>query len=238
MRTRRLRQLHTLRLYLLPGILFLGILAANVYIFRQYFGADASLMMSGEGTTQAASLPRNLLAPQEIKGLVKTEAPHATITKIELQNQRNKLIYVVSLGEKAQLVFDAQTGLRLGGEMSAVIREKNAPDSLAPRMDFASAGEQALSQKPGGTISKIDLEAKNGDPTYTVHFTDGSAVGVAADKPASTTNQSSSDSSSSTDTNGTADESPTTPSGSTDNTPATSSTSTGPASSDDDAETP
>jgi uncharacterized membrane protein YkoI len=172
------------RLYLLPAILFLVIIGANIYVFKQASHSTKPITNLFAGNTQGltSSLPSSLLTLEKVRQLASIEAPDNVITKIELENKDEQLVYVVSLENNSQLVFDAQTGVKLsqsttdGEQISAAL-----PADYTPSISFAAAGDIASAKKPSGSISKIKLGQEDGEVIYTVEFTDQSEITVAAD---------------------------------------------------------
>jgi uncharacterized membrane protein YkoI len=178
------RQPKTIQAYLLPAVLFLALIGANVYIYRQNTGhsTEPTSLAATSDLKGADARTARLLPLDKVKDLATIEAPDTAITGIELRTTDSKrLVYVVTLGSDTHLTFDAQTGARLSDDSHKKPSSKEAlPFGFTPTLDFETAQRTALAQYPGGVVGKIELVPDKGIVVYSVHFTDGAQVAIAA----------------------------------------------------------
>ncbi|HTE22336.1 MAG TPA: PepSY domain-containing protein [Candidatus Limnocylindria bacterium] len=172
----------TIRFYFLPVAFFVAIVGVSTYAFTQVARHDNPFANSLTGEPSLTTpLPGNLLPLDKVKSLAAAEAPRTAITKIQLENKDKRLVYVVSLASKEQLVFDARTGDKLSDAAADDNPSKAVlPASLTHTIDFDNARKIALVQIPDGIVNEMELLSDQGQIVYSVHFTDGSSVHIAA----------------------------------------------------------
>lgn len=170
-----------IRLYILSGTLFSAIVMVNIFIFAQNLRGSQPVASLSKGASLVAPLPSSLLPIEQVKTLAAKAAPDTPITKIKLESKDKQFVYIVSLANNKQLIFDAQTGDKLPDATAHSEPAKGTlPQNFVPSIGFAVVQEIGLAQKPGGVISKIELSPANGQVVYSIHFTDGSLIDVAA----------------------------------------------------------
>lgn len=184
-------QPNNIRLYLLAAGLFVAIVGINVYTYQQHSKDNEQLSSLAAESPLSTSSPSAVLPVEQVKSLAAREAPHTAVAKIELTNKDQKLVYIVSLANKTQLVLDAATGAKLANAPSATKPAKDSlPADLKPSINFLGARDIALTHKPAGVINKIELEPVGNQAVYKVYFSDGSKLDIGAtdgavQKPAS-----------------------------------------------------
>jgi uncharacterized membrane protein YkoI len=171
----------TIRLYLLPVFFFVALVGVNLYIYQ----TSGHTTPSGSRANSADagfphSLPDNLLPLEKVRSLATAEAPNVAITKIRLEQRDAKPAYIVSFANSTQLVFDAQTGKKLDSGVGLVGDTAASLPPFAASLGFDDARDIALAKIPNGVVREIELKTVDSAIVYSVHFTDGSSVTIAA----------------------------------------------------------
>lgn len=161
----------------LPG---LAALAAIVIV------GSASAIVATNQTNRARNseieIPTNLdgvKSIDEIRSLALTDVPNGTIVGIELEQEDNGLVYKVKFADGSVRLYNAKTGANLTAN-SGVETDDSVPAGFTPSVTLVDARAIAQAQRPGQTITKIELESENGVIVYSVRFSDGGRVDVNA----------------------------------------------------------
>jgi uncharacterized membrane protein YkoI len=120
-----------------------------------------------------------VLSVNDIRDKALAEVPGGTITGVELENEDGKLVYKVKFSDGSIRLFDAKTG-ELIVKNSGVETDESVPAGFVAQIDISRAREIAQAQRPGKTISKVELETENGVVVYSFRFTDDGRVDVNA----------------------------------------------------------
>ncbi len=129
-----------------------------------------------------ASIPSNLsdvLSVNDIRTKALAEVPDGTITGIELENEDGQLVYKVKFSDGSIRLFNAKTG-ELIVKNSGLETDDSVPAGFVAQIDISRAREIAQAQRPGKTITKVELETENGVVVYSFRFSDDGRVDVNA----------------------------------------------------------
>lgn len=131
-------------------------------------------------------VPENLdglLPLNDIKAIASKDAGDTTIVGVELEKEDSGLVYKVKFSDGSFRLYDAKTG-------EAVASNDDEESGEVPASGFnsgiglAKAREIAAGQRPGATITKIELENEHGTVVYSIRFSDGGRVDVNAESGA------------------------------------------------------
>ena len=129
-------------------------------------------------------LPQNLdgvLAIEEMTVLAQNDAPvGATISKVEIENEHGVVLYKVKFSDGSYRLYDAKTGLPYVDTSAGVETDESVPAGFVAGITLQQARDTAAAQRPGKTITKIELETENGVVVYSVRFSDDGRVDVNA----------------------------------------------------------
>lgn len=120
----------------------------------------------------------DLLPLNQIRDIALADAGDNTITGIELEKEDQGLVYKVKFSDGSIRFYDAVSG--------EAVDVKSGDDDSVPASGFtgglsiAEARQIASDQRPGATITKIELENEHGVVVYSVRFSDGGRVDVNA----------------------------------------------------------
>jgi uncharacterized membrane protein YkoI len=144
-------------------------LTNNQYLIKMEKGKRIYKIKLNSNTAEIVSMikiedqkPQQVLTETEIRSLI-TEKTKGTITSIKKERQDGKEIYIVSVNEGTNLIsfiVDSVSGTILSTSPTV----KTEPSK---RLSKAEAVEVAI-QQVDGTVDKINLETKNGQPYYFV----------------------------------------------------------------------
>ena len=129
-------------------------------------------------------MPQNLdgvLAIEEMTVLAQNDAPvGATISKVEIENEHGVVLYKVKFSDGSYRLYDAKTGLPYVDTSAGVETDESVPAGFVAGITLQQARDTAAAQRPGKTITKIELETENGVVVYSVRFSDDGRVDVNA----------------------------------------------------------
>lgn len=174
-RTNSLGFSHGLLLPVLVILLVIG--GVSYYVYSK--NSNGSLNSETEQTTEPLPepLPDSLLSVSKLKELVNTHKPGQAITGVELEQEEDGLVYKISLADGTVLLFNAETGSLVSTSVEDSRQEENdLPDDFTVGVDFIKARSIALDEKPGATITKMELEAEDGAVVYNIRFSDKSRI--------------------------------------------------------------
>ncbi|HRF28031.1 MAG TPA: PepSY domain-containing protein [Candidatus Saccharibacteria bacterium] len=118
----------------------------------------------------------NVLSLDDIRAIATKDAGDASVTGIELEKEDSGLVYKVKFSDGSVRLYDAKTGEAInpanGDELPA--------NGLQGAISLSEARQIAQNQRPGATITKIELENEHGVVVYSVRFSDGGRVDVNA----------------------------------------------------------
>lgn len=103
-----------------------------------------------------------------------------------ITQHKTKHLYALSallfLGIVGTYAYTFGTFSKKDAALSSTTESQTGPTSVPEMVDVEGAREIAQAQKPGVTVTKVDSVPVNGQiTTYTVHFTDGTKLDVAAE---------------------------------------------------------
>lgn len=129
-------------------------------------------------------LPQNLdgvLAIEEMTVLAQNDAPiGTTISKLEIENEHGVVLYKVKFSDGSYRLYDAKTGLPYVDTSASIETDGSVPADFVAGITLQQARDTAAAQRPGKTITKIELETENGVVVYSVRFSDDGRVDVNA----------------------------------------------------------
>jgi uncharacterized membrane protein YkoI len=165
----------------LLAVVIIGVGAAGVYVSKHQAKKTLNSQNDTNKISLSAPLPADLLPVDKVKELATTQKPTSAITGVELQKEEGVFVYKVKLADGTVLSFNAKTGEKVTKTGETELNStKDISSATKPAISFDKAREVALKQKPGGTISKIELELEEGKLVYSARFTDGARVDVSA----------------------------------------------------------
>lgn len=154
----------------------LAVLAAIVIV-----GTTSALVATNRANVardQEIEVPANL--DDLLRTIAEADSGGASITGIELEKEDEGLLYKVKFSDGSIRYYDAKTG-------DAVNPKSENDDDEVPASSFsggnslAEARQIAAHERPGKTITKIELENEEGVVVYSVRFSDGGRVDVSAE---------------------------------------------------------
>lgn len=159
----------------------LAVLAAIVIV-----GTTSALVATNRANVardQEIEVPANLddlLPLDQLRDIALADSDGASITGIELEKEDEGLLYKVKFSDGSIRFYDAKTG-------ESVTQKSEDDDDDVPAGSFvggislAEARQIASDERPGKTITKIELENEEGVVVYSVRFSDGGRVDVSAE---------------------------------------------------------
>jgi uncharacterized membrane protein YkoI len=102
-----------------------------------------------------------------------------TITSIELETEEGVTIYKVKFSDGTFRFYDATTG-QAYVKPSEIESDESVPADFVAGITIQQARDIASAERPGQTITKIELETEEGVVVYSVRFADGGRVDVSA----------------------------------------------------------
>lgn len=159
-------------------ITIVAIVGASYYVYTKNNTPQTNSREITAETTLKEPLPDSLVTVDKVKNLAGDKKPSYAIISITLKNEDGVLLYVVKLSDGTHLFFNARTGALTSGtvEDEEETSTGTLPVNLTVSIGFDQARELAVSQKPGATVQKIELETEDGVVVYNVRFTDKSRV--------------------------------------------------------------
>ncbi|HRJ06750.1 MAG TPA: PepSY domain-containing protein [Candidatus Saccharibacteria bacterium] len=157
----------------------LAVLAALVIV-----GSTSAFVATNQAHTARDAeieVPANLddlLSFDEVRALAIKDMPNGVITGIELEKEDNGMVYKVKFADGTVRIYDAKTGEAV--TKSGSESDDSVPSSFNAGITAEKARQIALDQRPGKTITKIELETEHGTVVYSVRFSDGGRVDVDA----------------------------------------------------------
>lgn len=158
----------------------LAVLAAIVIV-----GTTSALVATNRANVahqQEIEVPANLdglLPLDDIRAIALKDAGDASITGIELEKEDEGLLYKVKFSDGSFRLYDAKTGEPVVASSDTDNDDVSVKD-VANTIGLAEARRIASEQRPGATITKIELESEEGVIVYSVRFSDGGRVDVNA----------------------------------------------------------
>jgi uncharacterized membrane protein YkoI len=134
---------------------------------------------------QESALPADLaatLSVDDIRAIALAEVPSGSITGIELEQEDGVLLYKVKFSDGSFRLYNANTGELVNKDEFET--DETVPSGYVPGITLQEARTIAQNQRPGKTITKIELEVENGVVVYSVRFSDEGRVDVNADNGA------------------------------------------------------
>ncbi len=129
-------------------------------------------------------LPQNLegvLGVEEMQTLALNDVPSgASIVNIEVENENGVVLYKVKFSDGSYRLYDAKTGLPYVDASAGVETNESVPVGFVAGITLQQARDTASTQRPGKTITKIELETENGVVVYSVRFSDDGRVDINA----------------------------------------------------------
>lgn len=176
-----------------------------VLIVLVFVGSASAAVTSSRINQQReneSALPADLatsLSIDDIRAIALSEVPSGSITGIELEQEDGVLIYKVKFSDGSTRLYNANTGELVN--KNEFETDETVPSGYVPGITLQEARTIAQNQRPGKTITKIELEVEEGVVVYSVRFSDEGRVDVNADTGAvvRVKNEQTSDSSDSSD---------------------------------------
>lgn len=176
---------------------------------------SASALVTNNRAEQARQSEIEL--PSDLESILSVDAiqiqaladePNLTVVSIELENEDEGLLYKVRYSDGSVRFYDSKTGAAVARNQNAEVDE-SVPSDFVAGISINQARQVAQNQRPGKTITKIEIETENGVVVYSFRFSDNGRVdvnasngsvlrvrGVDGQKQGSSTDDSSDDSSS------------------------------------------
>ncbi|MEK7602979.1 MAG: PepSY domain-containing protein [Patescibacteria group bacterium] len=153
-----------------------------------FVGGASALVARGQtrnSLNRQSALPDDLsgiLSLDAIKAKALTDAPAGTtLSSIELENEDIGLIYKVRYSDSSFKLYNAKTGeLVTNTDDDDLEIDDSVPADFVAGITIEKAREIAQAQRPGKTVTKIELETEDGKVVYSVRFSDGGRVDVSA----------------------------------------------------------
>lgn len=162
------------------GLVMLLLLATTVYALDN---RSKSLARQTE-IEDTVALPLNLndvLGVDEMTTLAQSDAPQgATVASVEIENEHGAVLYKVKFSDGSFRLYDAVTGLPYVDTEKSSETSESVPAGFVAEITVQQARDLASAQRPGKTITKIELETEEGKVVYSVQFSDGGRVDVSA----------------------------------------------------------
>lgn len=173
----------TVRIWITIIIVLVLIGAAGFYVIKNRTSREASTSNS-QVKSQQQPLEKNLdglLAFYKIKSLAAKEKSGAVVSQVGLVQTASGPTYHVELKDGDSIDFDAKTGSKIS---NAGVKDytdgDHLPAGFTPAIGFAYAGQTARKQITGGSITRIELEAKDNTAVYNVQFSTGEYIVINA----------------------------------------------------------
>ncbi len=164
----------------------LGIVAAVALLGTAAYALDARSTSRARQTVieDTVELPESLegvLGVGEMQALALADAPDGTsIVSIEIENEHGVVLYKVKFSDGSYRLYDAKSGAAFVDNASDVETDESVPTGFVAGISLQQARNIASAQRPGKTITKIELETENGVVVYSVRFADDGRVDVNA----------------------------------------------------------
>ena len=156
-----------------------------VLIMIVFVGSTSAAVTSSRINQQReneSALPADLAASlsiDDIRAIALTEVPGGLITGIELEQEDGALLYKVKFSDGSTRLYNANTGELVN--KNEFETDETVPAGYVAGITLQEARTIAQNQRPGKTITKIELEAEEGIIVYSVRFSDKGRVDVNAD---------------------------------------------------------
>ncbi len=143
-------------------------------------GANRQRMNSEKKVALPADLA-NILGVADIREAALKDVPNGTVTGIELEKEEGILIYKVRFSDGTIRYYDATTGLAVLKPVDDEDgQDESVPAGFVAGVNMQQARDIAQAQRPGKTITKIELETEHNVVVYSVRFSDGGRVDIDA----------------------------------------------------------
>jgi uncharacterized membrane protein YkoI len=162
--------------------------AIAVLIMVIFVGASSAAVTTSRSNNAREAeieIPRDLaalLSFDDIRTVALTEVPTGTVVGVELEQEDGVLIYKVKFSDGSFRLYDANTGVLVNKDQLEV--EESVPAGFVAGISLQEARTTAQNERPGKTITKIELEVENGVVVYSVRFSDDGRVDVDANSGA------------------------------------------------------
>lgn len=164
-------------------VLMVTVGGAGYYVYNRQNNSNDSLtnLSADEANSIAEALPDDISGVVEFS-TIQSKITDKTIAQIELQTEDGSLVFKVTFTDGTATYFDALTGLAADKDVDTSEAEDTEalPASFVPGVTFAQARATAMTEMPGKSIIKIELELEEGSVVYSVRFSDNSRVDVNA----------------------------------------------------------
>jgi uncharacterized membrane protein YkoI len=162
---------------LVIALLFVGTASAVAWQAKK----DVSLRQSViEDNLQLPTNLDDVLSVAQIREKAVADQPSgASITQIELENEEGSIVYKVKFSDGSFRLYDARTGESIVKSEVAEI-DGTVPAGFVAGISLQQARDIAAAQRPGQTVTKIELETEGNVVVYSVRFADSSRVDVNA----------------------------------------------------------
>lgn len=183
----KVTQLNIKQLFNQKNFRFASAFAVVLMATTVFYALDnRSESLSRQNTIKSVvELPQNLsgvLGADEMRTLAEKDAPAgATITQVEIENEHGAVLYKVKFSDGSFRLYDAVTGLPYVDTASGEVEnDESVPAGFVAGITIQQARDTAAAQRPGKTITKIELETEEGKVVYSVRFSDDGRVDVDA----------------------------------------------------------
>ncbi|MCW1908399.1 MAG: PepSY domain-containing protein [Candidatus Saccharibacteria bacterium] len=162
---------------LVIALLFVGTASAVAWQAKK----DVSLRQSViEDNLQLPANLDDVLSVAQIREKAAADQPAgASIMQIELETEEGSVVYKVKFSDGSFRLYDARTGEHFVKNEVAEV-DGTVPAGFVAGISLQQARDIAVTQRPGQTVIKIELETEEGAVVYSVRFADGSRVDVNA----------------------------------------------------------
>lgn len=135
-----------------------------------------------EDTIELPEQLDGVIGIEQMQTLAAVDAPAgATVTSVEIENEHGSVLYKVKFSDGSYRLYDAATGLPyVGTEEEALETDESIPAGFVAGISLQEARDIAAVQRPGKTITKIELDVEEGTVVYSVRFSDDGRVDINA----------------------------------------------------------
>lgn len=176
-----LKQLVSQKSFLYVGILALVMLTGTTAYALENRNQSIARQNIIEDTVELPENLEGLISVDQMRTLALNDAPEgSTISQIEVENEHGSVLYKVKFSDGSFRLYDAKTGLAFVDTHDEFETDETVPTDFVAGITLQQARNIAEAQRPGKTITKIELETEEGVVVYSVRFADDGRVDVNA----------------------------------------------------------
>ena len=122
----------------------------------------------------------SILSVDEIQAIALIDEPSLEVLSIELENEDEGLLYSVTYSDGSVRYYDASNGMLVTRNSNNYEVDESVPAGFVAGISINEARQIAQNQRPGKTVTKIELETEEGVVVYSVRFSDNGRVDINA----------------------------------------------------------